>query len=134
DDPLAARRSVPWSVFATRPCIVSAPHSSIRAVTDAAFLRLRRPVRPVLEFPSVAACGAMVAGGLGITALPRLALQLVDMAALATVPLVQPAVSRPIGIVTRIGRSLSPASRAFMAGLQAEAHSPGRGNSAPSAT
>ncbi|WP_051954013.1 LysR family transcriptional regulator [Xenophilus azovorans] len=133
DDPLAARRSVPWSVFATRPCIVSAPHSSIRAVTDAAFLRLRRPVRPVLEFPSVAACGAMVAGGLGITALPRLALQLVDMAALATVPLVQPAVSRPIGIVTRIGRSLSPASRAFMAGLQAEAHSPGRGNSAPSA-
>ena len=56
---LAARASVPWSVFATRPCIVSAPHSSIRPITDAVFMRLRTPVQPVMEFPSVAACGAM---------------------------------------------------------------------------
>lgn len=118
DDPLAARKVVPWSVFTTRPCIVSAPRSSIRSITDAAFLGLRRPVQPLLEYPSVPACGAMVAAGLGITALPRLALRLVDMTALAAVPLQRPAVSRPIGIVTRIGRTLAPASRAFMASLQ----------------
>lgn len=117
DDPLAARASVPWSVFATRPCIVSAPHSSIRLVTDAAFLRLRTPVRPVLEFPSVAACGAMVAAGLGIAALPVLALELANMAELAAVPLARPAVTRPIGLVTRVGRSLPPVARAFMDSL-----------------
>lgn len=117
DDPLAARASVPWSVFATRPCIVSAPHSSIRLVTDAAFLRLRTPVQPVLEFPSVAACGAMVAAGLGIAALPVLALELANMAELAAVPLARPAVARPIGLVTRVGRSLPPVARAFMDSL-----------------
>ncbi|MCC6814488.1 MAG: LysR family transcriptional regulator [Rubrivivax sp.] len=119
DDPLAARAAVPWSVFGTRDCIKSAAHSSIRQVTDAVFLRQRTPPSPVLEYPSVAAAGALVAAGLGITALPVLALQLVDMRELVAVPLVRPAMARPIGIVTRIGRSLSPATQAFMASLQA---------------
>ncbi len=117
DDPLASRKAVPWSVFATHPCIVSAPHSSIRLVTDAAFLRMREPVRPVLEFPSVAACGAMVAAGLGIAALPVLALELTNMAELAAIPLVRPTVTRSIGLVTRVGRSLPPVARAFMDSL-----------------
>lgn len=119
DDPLAARAAVPWSVFGMRDCIMSAAHSSIRQVTDAVFLRQRTPPSPVLEYPSVAAAGALVAAGLGITALPVLALQLVDMRELVAVPLVRPAMARPIGIVTRIGRSLSPATQAFMASLQA---------------
>lgn len=119
DDALAARAAVPWSVFGTRACIMSAAHSSIRQVTDAVFLRQRTPPSPVLEYPSVAAAGALVAAGLGITALPLLALQLVDMRELAAVPLVRPQMTRPIGIVTRIGRSLSPAAWAFMETLQA---------------
>ena len=121
DDALAARASLPWSVFGAHPCLVSASSSSIRHVTDAVFLRQRHPPEPVLEYPSVAAAGAMVAAGLGITALPVLALQLVDMRELAAVPLVRPYMSRPIGIVTRIGRSLPPATRAFMQVLQAVA-------------
>lgn len=121
DDPLAARASVPWSVFATRPCLVSAPHSSIRQITDAAFLRLRSPVRPLMDFPSVAACGAMVGAGLGVAALPVLALELVNMAELAAVPLARPGVTRPIGLVTRVGRSLPPAARAFMDSLMPDA-------------
>ena len=117
DDPLAAQASVSWSVFTTRPCIVSAAQSSIRPVTDAVFLRQRTPVRPVLEYPSVAASGALVAAGVGITALPRLALELVDMSQLAAIPLQRPYMTRPIGIVTRIGRTLPPVARAFMACL-----------------
>ena len=73
----------------------------------------------LLSMVSAAAAGALVAAGLGITALPVLALQLVDMRELVAVPLVRPAMARPIGIVTRIGRSLSPATQAFMASLQA---------------
>ena len=117
DDPLAARAAVPWSVFATRPVLLSAAHSSIRPVTDAVFLRLRQPPRVVMEYPSVAAAGALVATGLGITALPLLTLPLLDMSALAAVPLQRPYMTRPIGLVTRIGRSLPPATREFMASL-----------------
>lgn len=117
DHPLATRKAVAWSVFGTHPCIVSAAQTSIRPVTDAVFLRRRTPVRPVLEYPSVAAAGAMVAAGVGITALPVLALPLLNMTELVAVPLQRPFMTRPIGVLTRIGRSLPPVTRAFMACL-----------------
>ncbi|MBS0414510.1 MAG: LysR family transcriptional regulator [Proteobacteria bacterium] len=120
DDPLAARASVPWSVFAQRPFIASALHSSIRPLTDAVFMQRRITPRPALEYPSVSACGALVAAGLGISALPRLTLGLMSMEGLAAVPLVRPQASRAIGIVTRIGRTLPPVAHAFMATLLAQ--------------
>lgn len=119
DDPLAARASVPWSVLAQHPFLASQPRSSIRPITDAVFLQKRLAIRPALEYPSVSACGALVAAGLGLTALPRLALELVNMRGLAAVPLVRPQAGRAIGIVTRIGRSLPPVSQAFMETLVA---------------
>jgi hypothetical protein len=48
-----------------------------------------------------------------------LALHLIKNDALAAVPLQRPSLSRPIGLVTRVGRSLSPVSRAFMESLTA---------------
>ena len=114
DDPLAARRTVPWTVFAGRPFLASSRSSSIRPITDAAFLRKGLQVHHALEFPSVAAAGALVLAGLGVTALPRLALHLLNQQGLAIVPLHGPAMSRPIGLVTRAGRSLSPVARSFM--------------------
>ena len=86
----------------------------IRPITDAAFLRQGLAIGPAFEFPSVSACGAMVGAGLGIAALPALALDLVAMPGLASVPLVRPRVSRPVGIVTRIGRTLPPVSGGFL--------------------
>ncbi|MCY1377328.1 LysR substrate binding domain protein [compost metagenome] len=71
-------------------------------------------MQPALEYPSVAVAGALVVAGLGLTALPRLALQLSQNDELATVPLQRPLMSRPIGLVTRAGRSPSPVGRAFM--------------------
>lgn len=123
DDPLALRESVPWSVFSTRPFIASQASSSIRPITDAALLRLS--VSPSLEYPSVSACGALVEAGLGITALPRMALDLVRMEKLAAVPLVRPQINRSIGLITRIGRTLPPVSHAFIESLL---------NSSPSST
>lgn len=118
DDPLAEWSSVSWSVFASRPFIASGFKSSIRPITDAAFLQKGLHVVPALEYPSIAASGALVAAGLGVTALPRLALALIKSDVLVAVPLQHPSLSRPIGLVTRIGRSLSPVTRAFMDSLQ----------------
>ena len=114
DDPLATRGSVPWSVFAQRPFIASGDISSIRPITDAVFLHKGLHVPHTLQFPSVPAAGALVLAGLGITALPRLAFRLLNHEGLAAVPLTGPTMSRPIGLVTRAGRSLSPVARNFM--------------------
>ncbi|HEX2548142.1 MAG TPA: LysR substrate-binding domain-containing protein, partial [Ramlibacter sp.] len=101
DNPLAARRFVPWTVFTQQPFIASGDSSSIRPITDAAFLNKGLQVHPALVFPSVPAAGALVLAGLGITALPRLAFHLLNQQGLAAVPLHGPAVARPIGLVTR---------------------------------
>ncbi|MBY4599360.1 LysR family transcriptional regulator [Ottowia caeni] len=112
DDVLATRDSVPWSIFATRPYLASQASSSIRPITDAALLRFS--VSPALEYPSISACGALVRAGLGITALPLMALDLIRMDGLATVPLTRPQVNRQIGIITRIGRTLPPVGQTFL--------------------
>lgn len=118
DDVLASKARLSWSAFATRPFIASKGHSSIRPITDAAFIQKGLHVVPAFEYPSVAAGGAMVAAGLGITALPRLALRLIHGNELVAVPLIGPAMSRSIGLVTRVGRTLSPACRALIAHLE----------------
>jgi DNA-binding transcriptional LysR family regulator len=51
---------------------------------------------------------------LGITALPDLAVPMVDSRTLVQVPLVEPVIKRDIGIVTRIGSEMTAAARAFL--------------------
>jgi LysR family carnitine catabolism transcriptional activator len=109
-DPLARLKSASWSAFASRPFIGSSSQGSIAPIVAAVLLRNGIEVAPGLEYPSVAAAGAMVAEGLGVTALPRLALGLVASTGVAAVPLQRPVVRRRIGIVTRADRSLSPAA------------------------
>lgn len=120
DDPLARLKSASWTVFRGRPFISSSAQGSIGPILDAVLLRQGVELAPGLQYPSVAAGGAMVAEGLGITALPRLALGLVGSGQLAVVPLRRPVVSRRIGIVTRVGRSLSPAAAGMVRHLVAE--------------
>lgn len=114
DDPLATRSAVPWSVFAERDYLAVPAGSSIRQIVDAVFLRQGLVVQPALTASSLANCCAMVKVAMGITALPQLWLGHIDRHGLVTVPLVQPTVSWTIGVVTRIGRSLSPASQGFI--------------------
>jgi DNA-binding transcriptional LysR family regulator len=114
DDPLARRRTASWRAFADRPFIAAFPQSSIRPVTDAVFLQQGLQVHAPLTYPSIAAAGALVQTGLGITALPRMALRLIATEGLVAVPLQRPAMHRPLGLVTRIGRTLSPVAQAFV--------------------
>jgi DNA-binding transcriptional LysR family regulator len=114
DDPLARKRFAPWGVFAQRPFLAPFEQSSIRPVTDAVFLQHKLQVDVSVVYPSIAAAGALIEAGMGITALPRLALQLAPSGALAAVPLRGPVVHRSLGLVTRIGRTLSPVAHAFV--------------------
>ena len=114
DDPLARQRSAGWGVFTRRPFLAAFPESSIRPVTDAVFLQLGLQVHSPITYPSIAAAGALVEAGLGITALPRLALGLATSSGLAAIPLQRPSMHRSIGLVTRIGRTLSPVAHTFL--------------------
>ena len=119
DDALAAGTdAVPWSSFADRPFIAMAKASSVRAMTDAAFLQIGLSVDARYECAFLGTTGALVAAGFGITALPRLAVPLTASSALRWRPLHTPTLHRQIGIVTRARRTPSPAAANFSKLLQ----------------
>jgi LysR family transcriptional regulator, carnitine catabolism transcriptional activator len=118
DDPLARRKSVAWSVFRDRPFVAMSRNSSVRALTDSAFLQAGFATRPLYECAHLATAGGLVAAGLGITALPRLTLPIIQFSGLVHRPLHAPRISRAIGVISRGGRTLSPAAAAFLDALR----------------
>jgi LysR family carnitine catabolism transcriptional activator len=114
NDPLSLRDKLDWSVFADRPFIASGPASSIRSITERVLTATGLEIRPRYESANISVLGAMVAAGLGIAAIPKLSIRLLDMTRITTVPLIEPAIFREIGILTRKRRSLSAAATIFL--------------------
>ena len=94
--------------------------ASVRQYADAALLSHRVRFNPRYEVEHLATINAMVEAGLGVAALPELAAAVAAQAGLVQRRLVEPDMPRPIGLVTRRGRSLSPASAAMVALLREE--------------
>jgi LysR family carnitine catabolism transcriptional activator len=121
DDPLARERVLPWSVFAKRPFIAMAAASSVRAMTNAAFLQIGLALTPRYECSFLGTASHLIDRGLGIAAAPRLALPLMAAPNLVFRPLRKPIVRRQVGVVTRIGSTFSPAAQAFLEFVELEA-------------
>jgi DNA-binding transcriptional LysR family regulator len=124
DDPLAGKGPLPWSVLVERPFIAMAPESSVRQMTDAALRRAALSIPQLYGCAFLGTTGHLVASGLGVTALPRLTLPLLGSGDLAWRPLENPIVERRIGLVTPIGRTLSPAAKALAEQLQVQSREP----------
>ena len=120
-DELAQAEGLTWSVFRTRPFVAMAAASSVRAMTDAAFLQAGFPITPRYQCSFLGTTGHLVAAGLGITALPRLTMQLVGAKGLTWRPLVRPTIDRSLQLVTRNGATLSPAAAILFSEILAEA-------------
>jgi DNA-binding transcriptional LysR family regulator len=91
-----------------------APGTSVRELLDGACARIGQQLEPRFEVSHLATAGALVAQGLGVTALPRLTLPVVGSRDLLIRPIADFGASRRIGLVWRSGRTLSPPARAFL--------------------
>jgi DNA-binding transcriptional LysR family regulator len=71
------------------------------------------PARPrwFYEVRHVSTLVGLVEAGLGVAAVPRLAMPGSDHPTLVSVPLVEPTITRTMGLIRRRGRSLSPAAQ-----------------------
>ena len=105
-DALAGRGHVAWAELAGRKMVAVSRQSANRLLVDHALAALAQ--RPVWFYETEHVAGALglVAAGLGLAALPRLSVP-PRHEALCRVPLVDPVVSRVVGLVTRRGRPLS---------------------------
>ena len=116
---LAGQPRVPLSAVREEPFILREPGSGTRAVEERALARLKLPVRAVMALGSTEAIKRVVAEGVGLAIVSRLAVG-VECAAgtLAVLPVAALRLARPLRLVRRRGRRDGPALQAFCAVLR----------------
>ena len=122
DHPLARRRRVAWADLAAYELISVAQSSGNRLLLDQALAGLDLRLNTVCEAQHVTAMLGLVEAGLGVAAVPAMAMPGPDHPVLVSVPLDTPVVSRHVGLIRRRGRTLAPAAQqlhdAFVAVVQ----------------
>jgi DNA-binding transcriptional LysR family regulator len=111
DHALARRRRVTWRDLADYDFITVDKTSSNRLLIDQALAGL--PGRPevVYEARHVTTLLGLVEAGLGVAAVPSMAMPGKDHPLLVSVPLGEPVVTRRVGLIRRRGRTLTPAAQ-----------------------
>jgi LysR family carnitine catabolism transcriptional activator len=107
-------RELKWADLQHWPFIAFAPTSSIRMMTDAAFLQAGVVIEPRYQCNELTTLGGLLAAGLGITALPELAISHLPRAKCNVTPLRAPVMTRSLGVLYSSRRALSPPARAFL--------------------
>lgn len=121
DHPLADQNEVRWSDLAGEALILPAPGTGNRMMIDEALARTRTPVRWTYEVGRSTTALNLVAEGLGVAVSPRMALSGAEGETVSWRPLVQPTVSRPIGVLSRIGHKATTAAAKLASSIAASA-------------
>jgi DNA-binding transcriptional LysR family regulator len=110
DHELAKRRKVTWAELGKYDYMTVAKASGNRFLLDLALADTPGRPRSFCEVRHVMTVVSLVEAGLGIAAVPQLAMPPRDHPTLASIPLVEPAVTRTVGLIRRRGIALSPAA------------------------
>jgi DNA-binding transcriptional LysR family regulator len=114
DHPLAGIPRVSLGAVRQEPFILREPGSGTRAVEERALARLKLPVRVAMALGSTEAIKRVVAEGVGLAVVSRLAVRAeCEADALAVLPVAGLHLERPLYLVRRKGRRDGPALRAF---------------------
>lgn len=121
DHPLAGKKTVAWSDLRDYDFMCVDKTSGNRLLLDLALVNVPNRPHCIYEAQHVMTLLGLVEAGLGVAAVPRLAMPDANHPSLVSIPLVNPVVKRRIGLIRRQGYSLSPAAQqlyAFVADLR----------------
>jgi DNA-binding transcriptional LysR family regulator len=111
DHELARKRRVSWTELAKYDFISVSKTSGNRLLLDQALAHVPGRPQSIFETQHVTTTLGMVEAGLGVAAVPALAMPDADHPLLVSVPLVDPIVTRNVGLIRRKSRSLSPTAQ-----------------------
>lgn len=111
DHPLAKQRCVSWAQLSDYDYVSVGRTSGNRVVLDQALAGVPNRPQPIYEAQHVTTALGLVEAGLGVAAVPAMAMPGKDHPILVSVPLVDPVVHRKVGLIRRRGRTLSPAAQ-----------------------
>ena len=107
----ANRKSVDWEELVDEAVISVSKASGNRVLVDNALSGLAKRPSISFEVNHVAGALGLVEAGLGVAAVPQLALPTHPRSSLIGIPLMRPTVSRTLGLITRHGKVLAPAAQ-----------------------
>lgn len=114
DHKLAGRRTVALDELIRFPFLALTPGVNVRVVLERAFAERGHVVDPVYEVSHHYTLGGLVEAGLGVTALPSMSLSLLGHPWLDSARIVDPEITRDIGILRRRDDAPTPAASAFL--------------------
>jgi DNA-binding transcriptional LysR family regulator len=112
---IAKGGQVNWSDLAGIPLVRTSRQAGNRLLIDDALGPRRDQLDWRWEVLHIATAASIARSGVGLTVVPRLAIDGIDMAGLVALPLNNPGVTRTIGILSSRERPLSPTAEAFRA-------------------
>jgi DNA-binding transcriptional LysR family regulator len=111
DHPLARKRKATWSELAQYDFISVDKSSGNRLLLDQALAHVSGRPQSIYETQHVTTMLGLVEAGLGVAAVPSLAMPGADHPLLVSVPLADPVVTRRVGLIKRKGRALSASAQ-----------------------
>jgi DNA-binding transcriptional LysR family regulator len=117
DHMFAGRKTVKLAEMVKHPFLTLASHTNVRSILERAFREAGFELDPKYEFCHHYTLGGMVEAGLGITALPSMSLSILGHPRLMNARIVEPKVTRVIGVLRRRNDALSPAAAAFLSAV-----------------
>ncbi|UUX97123.1 LysR family transcriptional regulator [Aquabacterium sp. J223] len=111
DHPVARLRSISWGQLAEHDYIAVSRTSGNRVLLDQALAGVPGRPQATYETQHVTTMLGLVEAGLGVAAVPSMAMPGPDHPTLVSVPLVEPAVTRKMGLIRRRRHALSPAAQ-----------------------
>ncbi len=103
---------VDWKALADQRVITLTRESNIRLLTEIGFETAGLPLRPHLEVHQIHTALSLVESGAGVAVLPTYAFAALNGRSIAARPLIGPAITRQVSIITARERTLSPATTA----------------------
>lgn len=100
------------------PLILMSRATSVRAVVDAAIAASGLQAQVAAEATYMSTAVGMVRAGLGVAILPETAMEIGALPTIRSALIEGPVLARPVSVVKRRGRTLPPASAAFLAHLR----------------
>jgi DNA-binding transcriptional LysR family regulator len=110
DHPLARQRQVRWADLAAHDYIAVGKSSGNWLLLDQALAGVARQPQGLFETQHVTTMLGLVEAGLGVAVVPSMAMPGKDHPLLVSLPLIDPVVTRKVGLIRRRGRALAPAA------------------------
>ncbi len=117
---LSRRRKIRWEELCDERFMTVGKSSGNRVLIDSALAQSARRPTSFFEVAHVSSLLGLVEAGLGVAAVPQLALPAKNHSTLKGIPLIDPEVSRTLGLLCRRNNPLSPAAKVLYALIKKE--------------